>query len=100
MNWDLINNTIKINIYRILQEALQNIEKYANARQVAVLMNLTDANEIMVTISDDGNGFTSTAKKEGIGIKNMKLRIKELNGTFDIQSELKNGTKINLIIPI
>lgn len=100
VNWDLINNTIKINIYRILQEALQNIEKYANARQVAVLMNLTDANEIMVTISDDGNGFTSTAKKEGIGIKNMKLRIKELNGTFDIQSELKNGTKINLIIPI
>lgn len=99
VNWDLINNTIKINLYRILQEALHNIEKYANAKNVAVIMTQTDSNEIEVTISDDGNGFDTRQKKDGIGIKNMKTRIKELSGTFDIESEIKKGTKVNLIIP-
>ena len=99
VNWDLINNTIKINLYRILQEALQNIEKYANAKNVAVLMDQNGSDEIKVTISDDGNGFNTMQKTNGIGIENMKFRIQELNGTFDIHSEIKKGTKINLTIP-
>lgn len=99
VNWDLINNTIKINLYRILQEALQNIEKYADANKVVVVMTKTETDEIFIAISDDGNGFNPHEKKDGIGIKNMKIRMEELNGTFDIQSELKKGTKINLIIP-
>lgn len=99
VNWELINNTIKINLYRILQEALQNIEKYANAKNVAVIMTQTDSDEINVTISDDGNGFDTRQRKNGIGIKNMKTRIQELGGTFNIQSEIKKGTKVNLIIP-
>ena len=99
VNWDSITNTIKINLYRILQEALHNIEKYANAKNVAITMVQPDANTIKVTVSDDGNGFNTKQKKDGIGIKNMKLRIRELGGTFEIQSEIKKGTKIDLIIP-
>jgi len=99
VNWDLVNNTIKINLYRILQEALHNIEKYADAKNVAVIMTHAKASEINITITDDGNGFDTGQKRNGIGIKNMKIRIQELNGTFDIQSEIKKGTKVNLIIP-
>jgi len=99
VNWDLINNTIKINLYRILQEALQNIEKYAAAKNVAVVVTQNDLNEILITISDDGNGFDTKEKNNGIGLKNMKIRMQELNGTVDIQSEVNKGTKVNLIIP-
>ncbi|HEX8561886.1 MAG TPA: tetratricopeptide repeat protein [Flavobacterium sp.] len=99
VNWDLVNNTIKINLYRILQEALHNIEKYANAKNVSITMTQTDLTEIKVSITDDGNGFDLKQKQNGIGIKNMKLRMLELGGTFDIESGIKNGTKIDLIIP-
>ncbi len=99
VNWDLINNTIKINLYRILQEALHNIEKYAEAKNVAIIMKQTDSNQIKVTISDDGNGFDVRQKSNGIGINNMKIRMQELNGTFDIESEINKGTQIDLIIP-
>lgn len=100
VNWDLINTLIKINLYRILQEALQNIEKYANAKKVTVTMNLTDLNEINVTIADDGNGFDTSQKKSGIGLANMKIRMEELNGKFLMVSQISKGTKINLIIPV
>src|SRR5690606_31530685 len=99
VNWDLINNTIKINLYRILQEALHNIEKYAEAKNVAIIMKHTDSNQIKVSISDDGNGFDVRQKSNGIGINNMKIRMQELNGTFEIESEISKGTKIDLIIP-
>jgi signal transduction histidine kinase len=100
VNWDLVNTDIKIHLYRILQEALQNIEKYANAKNVAVIMTLTETKEIHISISDDGKGFDTNKKKSGIGIKNMNTRVVELNGTFTIQSEIQKGTQINLIIPI
>lgn len=99
VNWDLVTITIKIHLYRILQEALQNIEKYAVAQNVIVLMSLTETNEIHISISDDGKGFNTNQKKSGIGIKNMKTRATELKGTFTIQSEIKKGTQINLTIP-
>ncbi len=99
VNWDLVNNVVKINLYRILQEALQNIEKYADAKNVAVLMSKSEENELLITISDDGNGFDTTQKKNGIGLNNMKTRVAELNGKITIESALKKGTKINLIIP-
>ena len=100
LNWDLVSNTIKINLYRILQEALQNIEKYANAKQVTIVMTLSDTNQIEVLLSDDGNGFDSSKKSSGIGLKNMQFRTEEIKGTFSIQSEIGKGTKINLTIPL
>ena len=63
-------------------------------------MGLIETNELNIIISDDGNGFDTNQKKNGIGIKNMKARIGELNGNFTIQTEVGKGTKINLIIPI
>jgi len=100
LNWDLVSNSIKINLYRILQEALQNIEKYADAKNVAIIMTLSETNDIDITITDDGIGFDSSKKSSGIGIKNMKLRMEELNGSFNIHSEIGKGTKINLTIPM
>ncbi|MEC4004308.1 ATP-binding protein [Flavobacterium sp. SUN052] len=99
VNWDLVNNVVKINLYRIVQEALQNIEKYAQASNVFVVMTKIESNELQIEISDDGKGFDTTLKKDGIGLNNMKKRVAELNGKISIKSTLKKGTKINLIIP-
>lgn len=98
IDWETINNNIKINIYRIIQEALQNIDKYANAENVFITMDKLD-DAISIDITDDGMGFDVNTKKNGIGLSNMKARMHEINGEFSIESKPQNGTKINLIIP-
>jgi signal transduction histidine kinase len=99
VNWDNVNNTIKINLYRIIQEALHNIEKYAEANKVSIEIDQNE-NILTVNIIDDGKGFDSTTNKEGIGLKNMKTRMDSLNGLVIITSAVKKGTKINLTVPI
>jgi signal transduction histidine kinase len=99
INWELISTTTKINLYRILQEALQNIEKYADAKNVTVTMSQID-NLVYILIEDDGKGFDTASKKEGIGLQNMKTRMYEMHGKFSIQSAPEKGTKISLIIAI
>lgn len=98
IDWETVNNNIKINIYRIIQEALQNIDKYANAQNVFIKMVKTEGN-ISIEIKDDGVGFDLNNKKTGIGLKNMHARMEEIKGKFSIESKPHNGTKINLIIP-
>ena len=99
VNWEVVNNTVKINLYRIIQEALHNIEKYAQAKNVTVFIDQQD-NTLELAIIDDGKGFDSTTNKEGIGLRNMKTRTDSLNGFIIITSEVKKGTKINLTVPI
>lgn len=98
IDWETVNNSIKINIYRIIQEALQNIDKYANAQNVFIKMVKTEGN-ISIEIKDDGVGFDLNDKKTGIGLSNMRARMEEIKGKFSIESKPHNGTKINLIIP-
>lgn len=98
INWENISNKIKINIYRIIQEALHNIDKYAKAKNVYINIFKKDAS-IVVEIIDNGIGFTVLKSNQGIGIKNMEQRTYEIGGKFTINSEPKNGTKIILIIP-
>lgn len=95
IDWDLMNNNIKINIYRIIQESLQNIDKYAQASKVNLNMNKYE-NEIHITITDNGIGFNPNTNKKGIGLNNMKKRMEEINGQFYIESTQNKGTKIGL----
>lgn len=99
IDWDLINNNIKINIYRIIQEALQNIDKYAQASKVNITMNKKE-NQINISIIDNGIGFKPNTNKKGIGLNNMKNRMEEINGTFNIETKINQGTKINLTLQL
>ena len=96
IDWDVMNNNIKINVYRIIQEALQNIEKYAQATRVNLNM-FKKQNEIHITIADNGIGFVPDNNKKGIGLENMQKRMKEINGKFHIETKVNKGTKLNLI---
>lgn len=99
IKWDLAVNSVKINLYRIIQESLQNINKYAKATSVKVDLKKQE-NSILLTITDDGIGFNVNLKKKGIGLQNMISRTKECNGTFNVKSEVGKGTTIMVSIPL
>lgn len=99
IQWDKINNTTKINMYRMLQESLQNINKYAKATQINVEFKKIEEN-LVLTILDNGEGFDVNKKNKGIGVQNMISRTHECNGIIDISSIKGTGTSIIITIPI
>lgn len=99
ITWDIIDNKIKINFYRIIQEAIQNINKYSTAKNVKIAFDLIN-DSVYLNIEDDGLGFDASRKSKGIGIKNMKSRVSKLNGNFDIKSAVNMGTKISIFVPV
>jgi signal transduction histidine kinase len=99
IEWETIPNAIKINLYRIIQESLQNINKYAKAGLIKVELKKL-GNEILLVISDDGIGFNSNLKKKGIGLQNMQARAIECKGTFNIQSKIGEGATVSVTVPI
>ncbi len=98
IKWDLISNAVKINLYRIVQESLQNTNKYAFANEIKVEFK-KGVNELLLHISDDGIGFNVNKAKKGIGLQNMLSRVNECQGTFEIKSKKGEGTTIKVTIP-
>jgi signal transduction histidine kinase len=98
-DWDAIENDIKINLYRILQESIQNSIKHANANSIFINFEVLE-NTIITTIEDDGLGFDTQKSKKGIGVKNITSRVKQLNGDWEIHSTQGKGTKIVIKVPL
>lgn len=98
INWDVVSNKTKINIYRMVQESLQNIYKHAKAKTVKISFQLKKS-VICLLIIDDGIGFDTNKSKKGIGLKNINSRVKELNGTVTFHSKVDQGTSIKVKIP-
>jgi signal transduction histidine kinase len=96
--WEEINEKVKINLYHIVLEAVQNITKYANASLVNIHFELI-GERIRMTIEDNGVGFNLSKKNKGIGLKNMRSRTQKIAGKFELSSILNKGTKITITIP-
>ncbi|MFD0989061.1 tetratricopeptide repeat protein [Mariniflexile jejuense] len=86
-----------VNIYRVMQEALNNAVKYAAATHINIHAK-EEKKCIKILISDNGKGFNIDEVDLGNGIQNMQKRIGDINGEFELTSS-KNGTKILLSIP-
>ncbi|GGD20990.1 hypothetical protein GCM10011343_09330 [Flavobacterium orientale] len=98
INWTKVDNTVKINLYRIVQESLQNINKYANAK--TIIVNLLRDNDVMnLTIQDDGQGFDVSKKSKGIGLQNLESRVNSCGGTIMIKSAKGAGATIEIMMP-
>lgn len=93
LNAELLNE-----LYRIVQEALQNIARHAQAKTADIQLFLHD-DELVLTIEDDGRGFDSKTKPKGIGLENMQLRATNAGGVFEITSQPGRGTHILVSIP-
>ncbi|GAB0170051.1 PAS domain-containing sensor histidine kinase [Lysinibacillus sp. CTST325] len=91
--------SVEINIYRVVQEALHNITKYAKASKVVIRLE-KKATNLTLNIEDDGVGFNlQQVKKEGLGLKHMEERITLLGGFFNITSAHNKGTQISIQVP-
>ena len=94
---------IKISLYRVLQEALTNVMKHAQAS--VVIINLQDeSNKIILTISDNGKGFSKNnlsdeLTRKGIGLLGMQERIEALGGKLEVSTQPAKGTTLLIEIP-
>jgi len=98
-NKQTFNQELQLNLYRILQEQLRNILKYANATTIKVEMKL-QKDVLKMTISDNGKGFDLENKKSGIGFANMGRRAKLFSGNFIVKSAIGKGCEVEVDIPV
>lgn len=94
----LLLKKLEINVYRILQEAFNNVVKHAGASKVVLDMRVA-GNQLLILFADDGNGFDSRATK-GQGMLGMEERVAILNGNFSIRSDKTTGTELRIDIAL
>lgn len=91
----LLDNEIEVMIYRVLQEQLNNIIKYANAKET--LIRLSSENGILsLIVKDNGIGFDTTETSKGIGLRNIRSRVDHNGGTMVINSSPGNGCTLEV----
>lgn len=95
------NNLVLVSIYRLAQEAIQNVRKHANADKVIFRCKEKDG-KCILDIEDNGNGFMDVPDDEAkhFGVLLMKERVKFLSGDISISSNESEGTKIHIVIPL
>ena len=100
-----LSPAIELNLFRIVQEAINNIEKYAQAKSVKLQIQFVK-HSLVLKIQDDGNGFDAKNLKSegkmlhGLGLTNMRERALSLGGTCEITSQLGVGTTIIVRVPV
>jgi two-component system, NarL family, sensor kinase len=90
-----LDSQVEVVLYRIVQELLNNVLKYADATEAQVQLTWVD-NHVSVTVEDNGKGFDvkTLEVNKGAGLRNVQARVDYLNGTLDIQSKPGEGTSV------
>jgi len=95
---------MEVAIYRILQEALNNVKKHAHATEVTVLAQFTN-NQIVLTVEDNGRGFTVPASitdfatSGSFGVMGLQERAQLFGGNIEVESQPDEGTLVRLVMP-
>jgi len=98
---DSLERTVVIQIFRVIQESLTNIIRHADASHVTINLELKEnPDRLELLIIDDGQGCELAKTTSGFGLLGMEERIKLLGGRFKIQSQIKQGTQIDVKIPL
>ena len=93
------SSLVGMNIFRVIQEAINNSIKYANASKIEINLTKKD-NNFKAIVKDNGTGFDIKTVDLGNGLSNMEKRMSEINGTVNINSQLEKGTKISISISL
>ncbi|MDY0780396.1 ATP-binding protein [Tenacibaculum sp. IB213877] len=99
IEWSEINNSIKRLLFLSVRESIQNSQKHAQATQITINFSV-HKKSVFLEITDNGVGFDTSVKKQGIGLHNIQERVEQLKGKFFIMSEVGNGTKTQIQIPL
>ena len=85
-------------IYRVVQEALHNCARHAQARSVMVEVR-QETSKIVLSVEDDGRGFDAR-RMRGLGLVGMEERVRHLGGAFQVRSRPGTGTKVDVELPL
>ncbi|HEY4064871.1 MAG TPA: response regulator [Puia sp.] len=96
---DVDDENIKLTCYRIVQVQLNNIIKHARAKRATIQLKKTPS-ALELAIRDDGIGFNTNKKNQGIGLRNIKNRVGFYNGSVTIDSEPDRGCILTITIPL
>lgn len=94
-----LGHDLAISAYRIVQEALSNVMKHADARHAQVSLILA-GDALRIAVADDGAGFDPVAAPDGIGIIGMRERVYALHGTMAVHSDPGHGTEVAIVLPL
>ncbi len=99
---DRLDNKIAIQIFRVIQECLTNINRHADANRVTISLNIDPEKDdsLSVQINDDGQGCNLGHIASGFGLLGMRERIRSLDGEFTVYSLPGEGMTVNAMIPI
>ncbi len=89
---------LKTCIYRVVQEALHNCARHAQARSVRVVVRQEES-RIVLSVEDDGRGFDAR-RVRGLGLVGMEERVRHLGGAFQVRSTPGSGTKVDVELPL
>lgn len=98
-----LDETIRISLYRIIQESLTNVLKHASATEITIKLQYLDSDKgmsIQLDISDDGVGIDLDNLRPGLGLLGMRERVEMLNGSFQLHTEINKGLRIHIKIPL
>ena len=91
--------TVEVSLFRIVQELVSNAVRHGKAKQITVQINC-DLEEVRLSVEDNGEGFEPrTLQKKGIGLANIKTRVRSLQGEFHLDSQPGQGTLVMITIP-
>ncbi len=96
-----LGETVSINLYRIVQESLNNALKYANATTIDIFLSKSTAGDLQLNIKDNGIGmdFEAVDQTKHFGLLGMRERVQALHGIFSVNAASNQGTAIYINIP-
>lgn len=90
----------EVAIYRIVQAAVDNCVKHAEATRILVeVIEKAERAEVAVTVRDDGSGFDPAVEREGVGLMAMRERVELLGGSLEIRAAIEAGTVVSAVVP-
>ena len=95
-----MSQTMELSVYRIIQEALNNVVRHANARNALIRLRQIGGN-LVIAIEDDGQGASSAQLRKigSYGLASMQERVAALDGAITVRSDKENGTRIEITVP-
>lgn len=95
----MIDNKVSLNIYRIVQELINNTLKHAKAKGIRIELHEIGADHLSLIYSDDGIGFQIDHNLSGLGLRNISARVEQIEGEMSMESN-NNGTYVTIEIPL
>ena len=98
-DFDTLPDKHRTCVYRVVQEAMTNCARHAHAQTIDVVVRAL-AGQLSVTVTDDGVGLDPDKRRDGLGLRGIEERVKELQGTMTISPEPANGTTLTIRLPL